>query len=249
MVYSLAGITAARANFRALFMIRAECEGELVMYFKIGLLLTSSMCAGSAFADLVPIKPPYENAENPGLTVFAQALNFTGREVGPAVYSSIGSPSFGQGMGMFRLIDDYETTISEPSFILKSFSFAGGVGTPGDWLDFKFFDASNRLVTGFAATLPAAGDYFWNITFDEGLANVPSRGFLQISSFPGSTGQWLMNGSGASVGVNNSAYGSFGGGVGAFEFVRVVPLPPAVWSGGLALLGLAGAMSLRRRSS
>lgn len=158
--------------------------------------------------------------------------------------------------------DDYQSIASD-DISLEEFQFVGGVNasdpffpTPGGVVFFDFFDSAGNLIDGAGVVLPEGGNFIWTITLNTPF-DITSSGFVQMSfdddnltgvSPDASTAQWFLTADDATVGNNllNAGFTSPDTGADlnqAFSITGTeVPAP-----GAMAVLGLAGLASSRRR--
>jgi hypothetical protein len=148
--------------------------------------------------------------------------------------------------------DDYTTSSGPGTFdFMTSHQFVGGLtGNSGDSgvMFFTFFTASGTPYDSYGVALPADGPHWWNITITGGMY-IPSDGITQAwvndtnGAFGGFTaypGYWWYSEGAPTVGTNDSAFGAF-----APNYNMQVINVPAPAS--LAMLGLGGALAVRRR--
>jgi hypothetical protein len=198
---------------------------------------------GTALADV----PGYHGS----LTLRSDPIGgYTARTA--SVYDSMPGPysAFGRAAGQAAL-DDYGTSVTDPSMLLAQFKFVGGVNTAGQALQVNFYDTTNTLTNFFTVNLPSGGDFLWTITLgaqpdgSDSTFAVPNNGFAEIVIDPAATGRWFFTATAPSVGTNDVTVGT-GGQLNpqrynAFGLV-VVPAPAS-----LALLGVGGLLASRRR--
>jgi len=210
------------------------------------ILLACLALAAPAMAELV-----HGNRANaPILTPTAVApLGDVNRDVGPAVYDSIGPGTSGYAalpaaVGVLGW-DDYGTNSGVD---LTAVKFAGGVTAPGGVLWFEYYTPTGAFATSFGVQLATAGNYIWTITFNSPPFVIPHDGIFQIvanTSYTGVpttiAGQFFVTSpDGLTVGTNNTTVGGLPGYVYAFGFY--VPEPTT-----LTLLALGGLVLIRRR--
>lgn len=132
---------------------------------------------------------------------------------------------------------------------MEQFKFVGGVDVVGGVMFFDFFDVTGAYVDGFGVQLSSAGNFIWTITLGTPM-NIASGGYVQASvddedlagvgSFAAS--QWFLGNNGATIGDAGAPEASPDFNYN-FEIIGVaVPTP-----GSLALLGLGGLATVRRR--
>ena len=146
--------------------------------------------------------------------------------------------------GTTHMSEDY-TTVDGLDFSLKIFRYTGGVGASGDVVWFDFYDAASVYYNYFGVQLPYVGIYNWTITISTPF-NVTGSGFIDAYAdslyvVTTSTMNWY-GGAGATIGSSNPSYGFLSAYGYEMAFEMETPAP-----GALALLGLAGLATRRRR--
>ncbi|MDA0803737.1 MAG: hypothetical protein O2819_08315 [Planctomycetota bacterium] len=158
------------------------------------------------------------------------------------MYSSIPGPYAAFAADPYLGAANYSSTMAYNAEQLLSFRFVGGVDTADSSLRFTFWNAAgDTQVSTFDVTLSQAGNYIWTITLDAA-DNIlaPQNGWMEVTGVDGATGKWFLTTTAASVGSQVPVSGDY---IHAFEMTTSgVPAP-----GALALLGLAGLVSRRRR--
>ena len=156
---------------------------------------------------------------------------------------SAGLTGFFPGTTHFN--EDY-TTYDNADFALKIFRFTGGVGAALDVVWFDFYDETSTYYNYFGVQLPYVGVYNWTITITNPF-NVTAGGFVDgyadsLYVVTTSTFNWYGTNLGASVGSTDPNYGFLSSYGYDLSFEMETPTP-----GALALLGLAGLATRRRR--
>ncbi len=175
---------------------------------------------------------------------YAEIGDSTGNQGGVAdsvVYSSIAGPYAAFAVNSYLGAANYTSTMTNDAEVVTTLKFVGGVTTANTSLAFNFYRADESLLSTFTMTFTQSGNYIWTITLDaadEVLA--ANTGWLEIAGVDGATGKWFLTTTAASTGSQVPVTGAY---IHAFELTTTgVPAPGAV-----ALLGLAGLISRRRR--
>lgn len=155
------------------------------------------------------------------------------------VYSSISGPYSGSPDSTALGTANYTSTMAGASEVLTQLRFVGGVAVANTSLLFTFSDSSAVALSSFAIAIPQAGNFIWTISFTEADGiNVAKIGSMTISGVDGATGRWFLTSTPTSVGSQTPVTGTL---IHAFA-LTTVPTP-----GALALIGVAGLASRRRR--
>ncbi len=197
----------------------------------------------SALATLVIV-----GSANAAITLsFAEIGDATGNQGGVAgatdtvVYSGIPGPYAAFAANAYLGAANYSSIMANDAEIVTGLRFVGGVTTANTSLAFNFYDSSEVLISSFTLTLAQSGNYIWSVSLDaaDGIL-AANTGWLEITGVDGATGKWFLTTTAPTIGSQVPVTGAY---MHAFELTtNGVPAPGAV-----ALLGLAGLVSRRRR--
>ena len=151
--------------------------------------------------------------------------------------------------------DDYQTSTAPGGSygggldMMTAHEWVGGMtGNPSGTglMFFTFFTALGTPFDSYGVALPADGAHYWGITITGGMY-IPSDGIAQawfndgsFTAYGSQPGFWMYSEGAPSIGTNSDIVGQFAPNYNMHTIV--IPAPAS-----LAMLGLGGALAVRRR--